>query len=142
MSKTVTKFSELEGAFLFVNSAPQGQNTAYLCLATGEFHWHSEFGDNEGMLPNDLEDPAAYIEIPHKNELDLGKQLVLEFVAHSLPNDLDDVDRTFRRRGAYGRFKALLEHRGKLEEWHEFELQHQRRALREWCEENDIELED
>jgi hypothetical protein len=142
MAKTVTKFSELESAFYFVNSGDQWGNIAYLCLATGEYHYYSEFGDNEEPLPDDIEDSDKFIVIPHKNDLDLGTRLVLRFAAQVLPDDLDEIDRIFHRRGAYRQFKRLLEWRGKLEEWYEFETQSQREALREWCADNDIELEE
>ena len=38
-------------------------------------------------------------------------------------------------------FSDLLEQRGKLDEWYEFENRSQREASREWCVENDIEVE-
>src|SRR6516164_9885442 len=45
----------------------------------------------------------------------------------------------FGRRGAYGRFKALLHARGMLERWYEFENRAMEEALLTWCEENGIQ---
>ncbi len=59
-------------------------NQAYLDKETGKIYWHSDFGDNFEELPEDIDD-AKYIEIPHKNELELGKRLVLDFVYENLP---------------------------------------------------------
>lgn len=138
----MAKWSEIEFAFDFVSSGAPSEHTAYLCLATGVCHWHTETGDNEESLPDDVLDSSKYIEIPHKNDLGLGKTLALNFAAQVLPGDLDEIGGIFQHRGAYGRFKSLLERRGKLDEWYEFENRSRLEALREWCEANDIEVED
>jgi hypothetical protein len=54
------------------------------------------------------------VEIPHKNDLDLGQRLVFEFVETHLSDEYQRVEQIFRRRGAYGRFKDLLESKGLL----------------------------
>jgi hypothetical protein len=54
-------------------------------------------------------DCEAMVAIPHKNDLDLGQSLVFEFVASTLPDEYDRVRDIFRHRGAYGRFKDLLD---------------------------------
>jgi hypothetical protein len=81
------------------------------------------------------------IEIPHKNDLDLGRNLVFEFVEEHLPDDYERVRQFFRRKGAYSRYKELLEQRGLLETWYDIENSREEQALRQWCEENEIELE-
>ena len=53
--------------------------------------------------------------IRDKRELDLGKPLVLDFAREFLPDDYDEVRHIFSRRGAYRRYKNLLERRGALE---------------------------
>ena len=68
--------------------------------------------------------------------------MALKFAARALPDDFHEVAGIFQRRGAYGRFKRLLERRGKLDAWYEFESESQRKELRSWCAANDIELED
>jgi hypothetical protein len=86
--------------------------------------------------------PEKYVQLPDKRELDLGKPLVLDFVREVLPEDFDDVRDMFRRRGAYARFKDLLDRRRALEQWYDFERKATERALREWCEMNSIEVSD
>jgi len=56
-----------------------------------------------------------------------------------LSDEYDTVAGFFRRRGAYGRFKALLHARGMLERWYEFENRATEEALLAWCEENGIQ---
>jgi hypothetical protein len=139
MKKMTVSFSDIENAFFFVSSDQQFMHSAYLCKETGEIFYTSEMGDSD-ELPDDIDDPDKYITIPHKNELDLGKTLVIEFTTEYLPEELDRVYSIFRRKGAYSRFKNLLESKGVLEDWHEFENKRQTAALKEWCEENKIEI--
>jgi len=136
-------FADLQLAFEFVSSGGMGENEAFLDKHSGKIYWHSEvLGDGAlEELPDDIDD-AKYIEIPHKNELDLGKPLVMGFVREFLPEDYEEVRRIFGRRGAYGRFKNLLARRGALDRWHDFSAKAEEAALRAWCEENSIELGD
>jgi hypothetical protein len=136
----VAKFSDIEFAFDFVSSGAPSEHSAFLCVDTGVCHWHTELGDNEEPLPDDIMDAGKYVEIPHKNDLGLGKPLALNFARRALPDDFEEVAGIFQRRGAYGRLKSLLERRGKLAEWHEFENESQREALRGWCEANGIDV--
>ena len=93
-------------------------------------------------LPDDIEDNEKYVPIPDKRELDLGKPLVLDFARQFLPNDIDEVRRIFTRKGAYARFKDLLDRRGALDHWYDFEAKVEEKALRMWCDLNSIEVGD
>ena len=84
----VIEFKEIMDAFDFVSFGQMYEHQAFLDKETGKIYWHSEFGDNEEELPEDIDD-GKYIEIPHKNELDLGKALVLDFAYEYLPNSID-----------------------------------------------------
>jgi hypothetical protein len=132
-------FSDLQLAFEFVSSGGMGENEAYLDRQSGKIYWHSEFGENDEELPDDIDD-EKYISIPDKRELDLGKPLVLDFAREFLPVDYDEVRHIFSRRGAYRRYKDLLVRRGALERWDDFSSKAEEAALREWCAENGIDL--
>jgi hypothetical protein len=82
------------------------------------------------------------IEIPHKNDLDVGKNLIFEFVEMQLPDDYHHVQQIFRKRRAYRRFKDFLETKGLLEMWYDFESKRQEQVLRQWCLDNEIEFSD
>ena len=99
-------FSDLQLAFEFVSNGSMGENEAYLDRQSGKIYWHSELGDNDEELPDDIDD-KKYIFIPDKRELDLGKPLVLDFAREFLPDDYDEVRHIFSRRGAYRRYKAV-----------------------------------
>jgi len=132
-------FSDLQLAFEFVSSGGMGENEAYLDRRSGKIYWHSEFGDNDEELPDDI-DNEKYIAIPDKRELDLGKPLVLDFAREFLPDDYDEVRHIFSRGGAYRRYKNLLVRRSALDLWYDFSNKAEEAALREWCAENGIDL--
>jgi hypothetical protein len=134
------KHEDLSMAFDFVSSEPFDQN-AYVSLDTGQIYWTSDFIDAvEEEIPDDLETSGRYLPIPHKNELGLGRRLVLQFVAEKLPECYEEVEEFFRRKGAYARFKYLLERKGILELWYSFEADAVESALRQWCGENGLEI--
>ena len=137
-------FREISDAFEFVAmSGSLGEHQAFLCRRTGNIYFHSEFSDVAELndeLPDDIEDDEKYIAIPDKRELDLGTPLVLDFTREFLPNDFDEVRYIFSKRGAYRKFRALLERRNAVDRWHEFESKATEQALRDWCEVNSINV--
>ena len=94
-------------AFEFASMGAPGETEAYFNRRTGEYFIVSDYCDSE-QLPDDLE-TEKYVVLPNKNELDLGKQLVLRFASRYLEQDYDEVQFIFRKKGAYSRFKALLD---------------------------------
>ena len=134
------KYSDIEDAFMFVSMSPPDEHYAYLNKETGEAYYVSSLGDSD-ELPDDLEENDKYISIPHKNDLNLGRNLVFDFISANLPNEFERVKGIFSRKGAYTRFKDLLESKQQLEAWYEFERKATEEALRGWCKENNITLE-
>ncbi|HUH83255.1 MAG TPA: hypothetical protein VLX85_01520 [Stellaceae bacterium] len=134
-------YADLCDAFFFVNAGGIGENEAFFDTRSGQIYWHSEFNDVKDELPDDIED-ERYIAIPHGKELGLGKPLALEFARQVLPHRYDEVRQIFSRRGAHGRFKAFLVRVRALQRWYEFSSAAQEAALREWCQQNSIELTD
>jgi hypothetical protein len=102
-------------AFEFVGASNSGEHQAFLCKQTSKLYWHSDLSDELDELPDDIDDEEKYVQIPDKRELDLGRPLVFDFVGQFLPDDFDDVQRIFSRKGAYARFKDLLVRRGALD---------------------------
>ncbi|MBW2630407.1 MAG: hypothetical protein JRC90_01360 [Deltaproteobacteria bacterium] len=133
-------YSELENAFLFISGQPPFTNSAILNTENGEIYYQSDLIGIDD-LPEDIEiDDEKYIEIPHKNDLNLGRDLVFEFVSQYMKNDLDEIHKIFSRRGAYSRCKDLLEKRSLLQKWYEYENEKTKEALLSWCAENNIEV--
>lgn len=133
-------YDTIEEAFLFVSSAPAFEHIAVVNRATGESFFASAMAGFD-EIPEDVDQSDDFIGIPHKNDLDLGKPLVMDFVRSRCPEEIDRVLTIFRRRGAYGRFKELLAEKNLLEPWYLFEQARTREALLQWCEENGILLD-
>lgn len=133
-------FDTIEDAFYFVSSSAPGEHYAVVNLVTGEAFFSSLVSDYDEM-PVDVDENDDYIAIPHKNDLDLGKPLVMEFIRRSCPELIDRVLAIFSRRGAYGRYKDLLADKNLLEDWYAFENQRTREALLEWCKLQGISIE-
>lgn len=132
-------FETIEDAFHFVSSAAYGEHIAVVSRTTGEAYFASVVIDLD-ELPDDVDESDDYLGIPHKNDLDLGKPLVMEFVRQRLPEKISRVYAIFKRRGAYGHFKELLAENNLLEEWYAFENERTKEALLEWCKENGVDL--
>lgn len=133
------KFSDVLDLFELVNFGSQFDHEGYICKASGKTYFHSEFGDNEEELPNDITD-EKYLVIPHKNELNLGINLAFDFIQEYLPAEFEKVRSIFHRKGAYAKFKSLLESTDKIEEWYKFEAKRTEQVLQEWCAEQDVEI--
>ena len=133
---------DLREAFEFVSAADAGEHQAFLCKQSGKLYCHSELCDDLDILPDDIDDSEKFLPIPDKRELDLGKPLALDFARQFLPGDFDNVRQFFSGRGAYARFKNLLDRRGVLDQWYDFEAEAEERALRMWCDLNSIEVSD
>lgn len=136
------RFRDLQEAFEFVSVGGGDEQEAYLCKKTGKIYYVSELVDDLDELPDDVGDSDKFLQIPDKREFDLGKPLVLDFAREFLVDDFEDVRQFFAQKGAYARFKGLLERRGALDKWYAFEAKAEERALRAWCEVNGIELAD
>jgi len=84
-------YDTIEDAFLFVSSAAPGEHCAVVNRITGETFFSSIISDYD-ELPDDVDENDAYIAIPHKNDLDLGKTLVMDFVRYRCPEFLKTRD--------------------------------------------------
>jgi hypothetical protein len=73
------------------------------------------------------------VTIPHRQELDPGKPLVLEFIRSRCPAELARVEALFARPGAFRNVKDLLRRRHLLENWQVFEGQRIEALLQQWC---------
>jgi hypothetical protein len=130
-------------AFEFVSADNTGEHQAFLCRQSGKIYWCFEYLDDElSELPDDIDDTQKYVQIPDRKKLDLGKPLVLEFVRQTLPSEMDKVQRIFSAKGAYARFKDLMDRNSALDQWYNFEAKAEEEALRMWCSLNSIELSD
>lgn len=142
MATTPVNLDDLMLAYEWVSAGRPTENVAYVSLATGSIHWGSDTNDVEEELPEGVDDETLFVQVPHKFDLDLGRELALRFVAEVLPDALDEATWCFRqsrkRGGAYRHFKELLHRHGQLAAWGVYEDAAAERAMREWCERNGL----
>ncbi|GAB3656604.1 hypothetical protein [Ramlibacter alkalitolerans] len=138
--RTNVYLSELLDAHEFVSAGTPFEHAAYVSRETGRIFWDTEDLGLGEELPEDVKDGTLYACVPHKHDLDLGQRLVFRFIEANAPEAYEQVRGYFSRRGAYARFKDLLERRGLLEAWYSYEQQACEAALREWAESENLEL--
>lgn len=88
-------------------------SAAYVSKAAGKVHWSGEGVDEE--LPPSIEDATLYVAVPGKSELGLGRSLALRFAQDHFTEQTESVHQIFSKRGAYPRFKSLLDRAGLFE---------------------------
>jgi len=133
-SPPIVDYTDLELAMQFLTGGDIIGAQACISRETGKVYLVSGDSDLDEEIPEDIDDPDRYAEIPAQRDLDPGKRLVLQFAAGHLPDDYEKVESSFSRKGAYARYKDLLEERGKLEEWYRYEQAAVEEALVEWAE--------
>jgi hypothetical protein len=133
---TPLKYQDLETALEWSSSGASFENTAIISRMTGEVHFKSTSGYTDEELPENIDDETLYVAVPHKNDLDLGRELVFEFIESESPSHVGVVAAFFRQRGAYSTYKNFLERESLLDKWYKFESDANRRALLRWALEN------
>jgi hypothetical protein len=113
-------YEALESALEWSSSGGPFENEALLCRETGKVFLKSMHGDFGVELPGDIEDGTAYIAVPHKKDLNLGRSLVIAFAEAEAPTHLHAIESFFRQRGAHAKFKGLLERTHLLERWYQY----------------------
>jgi hypothetical protein len=139
-SSAPVKFDDLLSAYEWVSSSSPAENDAFVSRVTGKIHWSSSMMELDEELPEDFEDGGIYVAVPHKYDLNLGNNLPLTFAEEHIAGSYETVSNFFRQRGAYGKFKDLLERKGQLEAWYEFEAKATELALREWAAEQGLSI--
>lgn len=135
-------YSELAEAFDFANFGGGAEQAAYLSLDAGRFYCVSDLLELEEEVPGDLETSDRYLLLPAKRDLGLGRELALRFLEESYPALVPEVRQIFHHKGAYARYKGLLESHHALEAWYRFEADATKEALLQWCRENGIQVAD
>ena len=135
-------FENIEDAMMFVSAVAYGENVAIYDRLTGVIYYRSDMDDFSDLddFNEDEFDADIHVKIPHKNDLNLGKKLVFDFVKECAPEIYEKVENIFRKRGAYSKYKDLLELKGLLQQWYDYETRRTQQALYRWCEENRIDV--
>ena len=138
MQRASVSYAELEFAYMICDQSQIVETVGFVCAKTGAIHIDGD--EEEGTLPDDLYENSQYVQIPDKQELDLGVGLVFKFILENDSEIYDQVRSIFRSRGAYHRYKELLDSRQKLNQWYEFEASAIKHELTQWCNEHGIDV--
>ena len=130
--------SDIELALEFVSSNYSYDNEAFVNSETGEIYYSGDATEEE--LPEDINENEKYILIPTKRDLDLGRRVVFGFAAKEIPSEYERVHSMFHSRGAYSKFRSLLDRLDCTEKWYAYENAAIREAVIEWCKENAIQF--
>ena len=106
----------------------------YVSRETGVVVWDDEPYSGEPCPIKDIDEDPDYICVPSKQEFRLGLALVFKFARERFPEEEGAVERIFKKKGAYSRFKDFLDRKDSLEEWYDFEEKERRRVIVNWCE--------
>lgn len=130
---------DLENAVLLVSGL--GLAEAWVSLETGAVYLRGDDVPEEaGPLPEDIDDPERYASVPDARSLDLCQELVFDFTEAEMPDEYERVRKMFRRPGAYRNFSRLIDDRDLRKRWHAYRDERTVAALRDWCEENGLQL--
>ena len=132
------KWSEISKAFDFGGDEVDG----FISKETGKVYMRSDYDPGIEELPEDLDDDELYLAVPKKRDLDLGGRLVDRFAEEVATDRAEDIRDVFAGKGAYRRLKSYLQRHGLLDKWYEFENAETEKALRAWCADEGIELEE
>lgn len=138
--KQSRKFTEIELAYESCNGS--GEMSAYVSKKTGEVVYDCEPITGEPCPVEDIDCHEDYIHVPDQMDLNLGTNLVWQFIAEQIPGLEPKVREMFRSRGAYRRWKVFLDQNDLLDNWYAFEEDAKQKALHTWCTFNKIPLED
>ena len=132
------KYADIESAY--IDNDFSSESSVYINKQTGQVLYHSEYEmDEENEI--DFFDENL-VSLPDKRELNLGSRMVFKFADKKFKEEYETIKYYFSKKGAYSKFRNLLEKRNKVDEWYKFENQETEAALRNWCSENGINLDD
>jgi hypothetical protein len=88
-----------------------------------------------------LETPDDYLPLPEK--YDFNEYRIMEkFISRVIISKQSEMlSQSIKGRGAFRRFKTMLERLGLLDEWYKYRGQKLREFVEFWCKENEIDFE-
>ena len=116
--------------------------TYFLDLETGESVFLADeliTGlDNEGLDHEIEENPKRYLRLPTKFEIH-EYHIMEEFIWTLKGKRADKLECAIRGRGAFRRFKDMVDRMGISQQWYDFQSEYYRKLAIEWCQEHGLE---
>ena len=116
--------------------------TYFLDLETGESVFLADeliTGlDNEGLEDEIEENPERYLRLPTKFEIH-EYHIMEEFIWTLKGERADKLGCAIQGRGAFRRFKDMVDRMGILQQWYDFQAEYYRKLATQWCQEQGLE---
>lgn len=97
--------------------------------------------DNEGLEDEIEENLERYLRLPTKFEIH-EYHIMEEFIWTLKGERADKLDCAIRGRGAFRRFKDLVDRMGISQQWYDFQAEYYRKLAIDWCQEHGLEYEE
>ena len=97
--------------------------------------------DNEGLEDEIEENLERYLRLPTKFEIH-EYHIMEEFIWTLKGERADKLDCAIRGRGAFRRFKDLVDRMGISQQWYDFQAEYYRKLAIVWCQEHGLEYEE
>ena len=97
--------------------------------------------DNEGLEDEIDENPNRYLRLSTKFEIH-EYHIMEEFIWTLNGERADELECAIRGRGAFRRFKDMVNKMGISQQWYDFQAEYYRNLAIEWCLEHELEYED
>lgn len=132
-------FDAIDDAFHYVSNAPFGERSAVVRRSSGQVYLASHKAGFDERPAGSETDPD-YLAIPHRQEIDPGMPLFLDFVSRHCPAERARFEALFARPGGFRNAKEQLRRLGLSESWLLFEEEQIASLLRAWCTAQGLEL--
>lgn len=132
-------YDTIEDAFNYISEGQPGERKAMVHRSTGKVFLASVEAGFDQVLPEFGSD-SDYLLIPSRQDLDLGKGLILEFFNTHAQAEVPQVKAIFNRSGAFRNVKALMRSLHLLDLWHLYEEQRIEELLRKWCQDRGLAI--
>jgi len=129
-------YDTIEDAFNYISEGQLGERRAMVHRVTGKVFLESKFD----KIPAEFESDPDYLLIPSRQDLDPGKELIIEFFKIHAQSEVPQVKAIFNRSGAFRNVKTLMRSMHLLDLWHLYEEQQIEELLRQWCEDKGLDV--
>lgn len=116
--------------------------TYFLDLETGESVFIADelitCLDNEGLEDEIDDNPERYLRLPTKYEIH-EYHIMEEFIWSLEGEKAAKLEYTIQGRGAFRRFKDMVNRMGIAQQWYDFQTDYYKRLAKEWCRNHELE---
>lgn len=128
-------------AFLFSHKSGRDDRYAVIDKRSGRLYLITGDFEDSHEFPEDYYSSDYYLVIPDRDELHVGKQLILSFASNFLSEKIhSEIEKFYYSPHPFEKFRDILTREGLTDRWLSFELSEELRALKDWCLKNNIPL--